>query len=226
MLKLTRPGPTTVSLRALPKPWLTLPAHAGSGRCEGRLIKPLILLLDVVNLADDIGTVGIAAAQADGVIADAEACAQVADTAVVDNGAGLEDSRTCNLPSTQAECASNPKLVEEGELVDVVHVEDMTSVVRAGAFVILQVVGIADLGQVAAGEVDCRATRCSRLHRSDYASSARERRPGSRCSFHWWCSPAGYAVASPGRCGRSRRLSAVAQHQVWCSGSVGSGDVA
>ena len=117
-----------MSLRALPKPRFDTACPCREWRSEGRLIKPLILLLDVVDLAHDIGTVCVAAAQADGVVSDAKACARYAAPPLLMMVPVWKIAVPAISQPPSSECV-RPGLDEEGQLVDVVHVEDMASVV-------------------------------------------------------------------------------------------------
>ncbi len=109
-------------------------------------VKPLVLtscgcLLGVVHLAADVRTVGVAAAEADWIVADRQT-----RTLVVARGltAGLVDDGSGEFPSTEHRLGKTGALGEERQVVDVVGAEDVTAIKLPRTLVVLQVAGVAD----------------------------------------------------------------------------------
>ena len=112
-------------------------------------VKPLFLLFRIANLPNQIRAIGIAAAQSDRVVVDVET-----RPLVLDEKAGFEDHGSGNLPSV---CYLLHELVVPGILgegINVIHAEDVAAIQRPGALVVLEVVGVADLGEIVSGDVD------------------------------------------------------------------------
>ena len=122
--------------------------YRNRGRVSGG-VKPLRPRLDVVSRCVLVRTVRITAAEADRIVADRQARSLVGG-----NDAGLIDNRTRDFPSAEDRLCEAGALGKEGQPVDVVDVEDLATVKRARALVVLQVEGVADPAEVVGGDVD------------------------------------------------------------------------
>src|SRR5580658_9302925 len=100
----------------------------------------------VVNRVHDIGEVGVAPAQPDRIVHAAKTGSR--------RLARLLDKGARNLPATQQGVSQPVGLVEDGQAVDVVPLEDLTAVVTAVPLLILQEPRVVDSRQISIGQVD------------------------------------------------------------------------
>ena len=126
-MKFTRAGATTASLPVLPKPMLGPPCQTGTTLENIGGVEPLAPFLRIDRSTADVGTDGVSAAEADGVVG-------VAATGdATGAGYGLDetcfsDERSGDLPSAGESAKQACALGKEREPVDVVNAEDVTPV--------------------------------------------------------------------------------------------------
>ncbi len=133
------------SLPAVPKPWLAPPSPGWSRVAEDGGVKRCTDVPQPLRLGRLIWTVGVASAQANRIVVERQA-RSCWNACLVDDGAG-------NFPTAKNRMRK-ARCLEDGQLVDVVHAEDLAAIEATGSLHVLNVEWIVDARVVSTGDVD------------------------------------------------------------------------